>query len=460
MTITETELVHLPLDQLNDHPDNLRGDVGDLTEMVASIHALGIIEPLVVTPDGALFTVLAGHRRLAAAREAGLQLVPCVVRTDVGEQEAAEIMLVENLIRTNLNPIEEGTGFARLAALGLSQREIAERVGCNQSHVSKRIKLTTIPAKAQTLVATGELHIDDALQLAALVELDADSADEWVADVLKRGVKQAWPHLAERIRRASGEQRRVAAEAEGKASGLKAMRNRDRLVDFDECDRESATHWIVNVHGELVWLARRSEASDAAPINPTKERASDRPKPKPIPEVDHSPEGEAAIEAANDALVAMCEATENDDELLARLDTLAWGEGIAPDVDVVLEDEREFRLHTANDLLRYLRFGELPEVFIEPEPIAQMAGLLGVEPAEVEEMLVEAGVPLPDEWDQQRTTPPWKAYAFTNETKTIGGIREHKNPAKLRHAAVYEAATKNRPLVLAAIDERLAELGE
>ena len=171
----DQRLVNLPLDVIEPNPRNPRRDLGDLTGLVASIQALGILEPLLVEliEDGPVaprrVVLLAGHRRLAAAQLAELDEVPCIVRSSTrGPAERLEMALVENLQREGLAPLDEAEGYSELVRLGLSQRAIADRVGCSQSHVSKRLALLDLPGHVQARITKGTLPLEAA---AALVRL-------------------------------------------------------------------------------------------------------------------------------------------------------------------------------------------------------------------------------------------------------------------------------------------------
>ena len=170
MPASETlEIFTVPITDVKPADDNIRRSVGDVTELAASITAVGILEPLIVVElaEARGYRVVAGHRRLAAAREAGLDYVPVIVRT-FDERARIEAMLVENLMRADLSPLEEATGYQRLVDVGLAQREIAERVGCSQSHVAKRLGLLGLPTEAQKVLDSGGITLEDA---AALLEL-------------------------------------------------------------------------------------------------------------------------------------------------------------------------------------------------------------------------------------------------------------------------------------------------
>lgn len=191
------QIVEIPIEDLHPADDNPRLDVGDVTELAESIKAHGVLQALVVAPrvgkPGNL--IVAGHRRHAAAKLAGLTTVPCVVRHDLDDQARREIMLVENLQRADLTAVEEAFGYQKLIDLhGYSQRKLAERVGVNQSHISKRIKLLKLPTSIRDEVDAGSITVDDALQLAKLV-------DHGGAAAMKRARKNvtSWRTLAQAV---------------------------------------------------------------------------------------------------------------------------------------------------------------------------------------------------------------------------------------------------------------------
>lgn len=166
----------LPVDRI-DADRNIRDDLGDLSELTASIRQLGVLQPIAVTPTGEdRYEVAYGHRRLEAAREAGLTVIPAIVRAPVEEPERIATMIVENLHRRDLSPLEEARAFQALRDLGLSQRDTVSRVGRSQAHVSKRLSLLKLTAAALAALDSGGITVDDALTLTKLadhpVELD------------------------------------------------------------------------------------------------------------------------------------------------------------------------------------------------------------------------------------------------------------------------------------------------
>ncbi len=145
------ELVCIPIEQLYPHPDNPRKDLGDLTELADSIKANGVLQNLTVVPrtvTGEItgetwqkgYTVVIGHRRLAAAKLAGLGALPCVI-TDMDLRTQVQTMLMENIQRSDLTLYEQAQGFQMMLDLGDSIDEIARKSGFSQTTVRRRVKL-------------------------------------------------------------------------------------------------------------------------------------------------------------------------------------------------------------------------------------------------------------------------------------------------------------------------------
>ena len=134
-------LVYIPIEQLYPHSDNPRKDLGDLTELADSIKVNGVLQNLTVVPraEGG-YTVVIGHRRLAAAKLAGLDALPCVV-ADMDSRSQVQTMLMENIQRSDLTLYEQAQGFQMMLDLGDSIDEIARKSGFSQTTVRRRVKL-------------------------------------------------------------------------------------------------------------------------------------------------------------------------------------------------------------------------------------------------------------------------------------------------------------------------------
>ena len=150
-----------------------------LAELTLAIQSQGIIEPLIVRRidapenDGPRYELIAGERRLRAARAAGLETVPVVVR-ELDDRAALEMSLVENIVRENLNAVEEGLAFFRLVDhFGLTHDQVAARVGKSRSYVSNSIRLLELPQEILNMIAKGELNAGQARPLLSIASLDA-----------------------------------------------------------------------------------------------------------------------------------------------------------------------------------------------------------------------------------------------------------------------------------------------
>lgn len=170
-----TTLQELKLSQIKPHKLNPRRAVGDVTELAASIAEQGIVEPLVVAPNGAedTYVLLAGHRRLAAAKVAKAKTVPCLVRDDLTDpKKQLELMLVENLQRSDLTPIEEAEAYQQLLEFpGYTQKRIADTTGRAVATVRQRLKMAALPKPAITKIHEGQISLGEA---AALVDFADD----------------------------------------------------------------------------------------------------------------------------------------------------------------------------------------------------------------------------------------------------------------------------------------------
>lgn len=169
---TSPDPVALPLERLK--PNRLQPrntfDSASLGELAASIESQGLVQPIVVTPrPGGDFTIVAGERRWRAAKQAGLSEVPVVVRRVESDGELLEMALVENLQRSDLNPVEEAEAYRRLAdEFGLKQDEIARRVGKSRPQVANTIRLLGLPAEVLEYLRAGDLTAGQARPLLAL----------------------------------------------------------------------------------------------------------------------------------------------------------------------------------------------------------------------------------------------------------------------------------------------------
>ena len=160
----------ISLSDIDPNPDQPRRvfDKEALETLAESIRQSGLLQPLLVTPEGSRYRIVAGERRFRAARMAGLDTVPCVVR-EMSEQERREAALIENLQREDLNPIEEAAGIRDLMeSCGYTQELAAKRVGRSRPAVANLLRLLALPESIQQMVKDGRLSAGHARVLAGL----------------------------------------------------------------------------------------------------------------------------------------------------------------------------------------------------------------------------------------------------------------------------------------------------
>ena len=163
-------LVELPVEAIHPNPNQPRKAFRSeaLDELSASIRASGVIQPVVVRRLGQGYELVVGERRWRAARQAGLATIPAVVR-ETTDAESLEIALVENLLREDLNPIEEAEAYQKLLSeFGWIQEELAQRVGRDRSSIANALRLLRLPETIQADLREGRLTMGHARALLAL----------------------------------------------------------------------------------------------------------------------------------------------------------------------------------------------------------------------------------------------------------------------------------------------------
>jgi ParB family transcriptional regulator, chromosome partitioning protein len=152
----------------NTHQPRRQFSETSIKELAASIREVGILQPLVIRSTETGFELIAGERRLRAAKEAGLDRVPVLIR-QAGEGESMEMALVENLQREDLNPLETAAAYqALMDSFGLSKDQLASRLGKSRAAVTNTLRLTRLPESIQTLVLAEKLSEGHARALLGL----------------------------------------------------------------------------------------------------------------------------------------------------------------------------------------------------------------------------------------------------------------------------------------------------
>lgn len=198
-------LQEIPLAKLHPHPRNPRRSVGDVAALAASILEHGVLEPLIVAPAprGSSFVLIAGHRRAAAAKVAKLKTVPCLVRADLATDRAQlEAMLVENLQRADLTPVEESAAYEQLLLdPDLTPAALAARVGQPVKRIRDRVRLGKLDDALKDRLHAGQLTIEQGL---VLVEFADDP--KLSKALAKAAGSPSWSYTLARVR----EQRKAA----------------------------------------------------------------------------------------------------------------------------------------------------------------------------------------------------------------------------------------------------------
>jgi ParB family chromosome partitioning protein len=231
-------------------------DEAKIEELAASLKEHGVIQPLIVRQVGGTYRLVAGERRLRAAMKAGIQKVPAVVRI-MDDREAMEVSLVENLQREELGPLEQAGAFQRLMdEFGLTQEEVASRVGKSRPEVANTVRLLRLEPEVKKLISDGKLtggHGRALLGLSGAAQVKAARSvlsrglsvrktEELVSGRLARRPKKSGPALP--VRRRDAEDilsRALGTPVEVKVQGAKGSIN---IAFFGEEDLERIVEMI------------------------------------------------------------------------------------------------------------------------------------------------------------------------------------------------------------------------
>jgi ParB family chromosome partitioning protein len=235
-----TATVELPIDAIAPNPQQPRKDFDDkaLQDLSASLRQSGVLQPVVVRRLGDGYQLVVGERRWRAAKLAGITRIPAVIR-EVSDAQSLELALVENLLREDLNPMEEAEAYQRLLAeFGWTQEELAQRVARDRSSVANCLRLLKLPELIQTDLRAGRLTMGHAR---ALLSLDSPAeqlrlreqilAHSWSVRTTEEGVQ------AKRGRPARRQLRRSPELAAVEDALRVALATRVRLVGSERAGR-------------------------------------------------------------------------------------------------------------------------------------------------------------------------------------------------------------------------------
>jgi ParB family chromosome partitioning protein len=197
---TEGSLVDLPVTSIRPNPRQPRRsmDAEGLEELARSISSAGIVQPIIVRAVGDGYELVAGERRWRAAQMAGFSVVPAILRS-ASDVESLELALIENVVRQQLNPLDEALALHMLLEdLGVTQEQLGARVGKSRPAIANKIRLLELPAPVQQMLAEGRLSEGHGRALlgaesrAVLVRLARKAADEgWSVRVVEAAVRRA-----------------------------------------------------------------------------------------------------------------------------------------------------------------------------------------------------------------------------------------------------------------------------
>jgi len=199
--LTQDRLSHvgrlLPIDKLDPNPDQPRTEIGDLTELTASIREKGVLEPLLVKPLMGRWMIIAGERRWRAATAAGLKELPCI-EMDVDDSAVAEIALIENMQRKDLTPWEEADGLRALCErFGYTHEDVARKVGKSRSTVTEALSIASIPEPIRKICRKADI-VSKSILLQIVRQPDDESMRTMAEQIAEQGLTRDGARKARR----------------------------------------------------------------------------------------------------------------------------------------------------------------------------------------------------------------------------------------------------------------------
>ena len=182
------EIVELDINELRPNPYQPRTifDEDSLKELAESIKENGVFQPIIVKKSIKGYDVIAGERRLRASKLAGKKTIPAIIR-QISDEKMAEIALLENLQRENLNPLEEAKAYKSLIEkLNLTQEQLAQKVSKSRSHITNMLGLLRLPGEVQDMVTTGKLTMGHARALSKIE--DKEQIVKLAEDIQDKGL--------------------------------------------------------------------------------------------------------------------------------------------------------------------------------------------------------------------------------------------------------------------------------
>ena len=293
------QLVYVSVDKLHPHQDNPRRDLGDLSELAESIKVKGIMQNLTVVPFKSKtnpkfngkgnYTVVIGHRRLAAAKLAGLSEVPCII-AEMSENEQISTMLLENIQRSDLTIYEQAQAFQMMFDLGESVESIADKTGFSQTTIRRRMKMTELNQETlKTVSEERQLSIMDFDRLSEIDNIDDRNAclekigtsnfEQSVNSMLRQQrIKNNIPKVKEYLK--ANNFKKLASSSDQYSSKYGRLLNSyfDRwdgvtpLLDSSKYKAgEEVFYWLDERYGEVIFLKAAKKKSKETKKRPQAE---------------------------------------------------------------------------------------------------------------------------------------------------------------------------------------------
>ncbi len=227
-TSTKEEIVEIPLNELRANPYQPREnfDQEKLEELASSIKEHGVFQPIIVKKSIKGYEIIAGERRTRAARMVGLETIPAIIR-QFTDQQMAEISILENIQRENLNPIEEAIAYKKMMeGSNLTHESLSQKIGKSRSYVTNTIGLLNLPKEVQKLVIENKISMGHAKILSKL------ESSEQIIEIANRIDEEKLPvRDLEQIMDDSNITKRIKVERKKEDNGLKYVEDllRDKL---------------------------------------------------------------------------------------------------------------------------------------------------------------------------------------------------------------------------------------
>jgi ParB/RepB/Spo0J family partition protein len=258
----QAELAWIPIDHIDPADDNPREELTGIDELAASIRSVGLLEPVLLEPNGDRFRLVAGARRHAAAKQAGLSEIPALVRAFDAAATRKVSMIVENAERIGLTPLEEAKAYAEILALpGVEVDHVVRQLGRTAAEIDGRLGLLQLPRSVRKQLKTGALSYAEAMLLTQLVKHPEDVTEAVTLHEHGYGMAIAVSQVqSKRERETRAQETRAALEAKG----VRIVDDPGWVTRGNQARRLGSGYGAVNVKHSV----HRKELCHAAAIGP------------------------------------------------------------------------------------------------------------------------------------------------------------------------------------------------